>query len=100
MKNKSINHKEAGMDQVTFTVEKMFRLPEAGHLKGFADVAVNGVLVIRGVRLMEGKKGMFISMPREQGKDNKWYDQVICKEASVFDALSKVVMDCYMSECA
>ena len=52
------------------------------------------------VRLLASKKGLLVCMPQEQGKDNKWYDQVICKEASVFDALSKVVMDFYMSECA
>ena len=37
-KNKSTaqtttNHKEEVMNQITFKVEKMYRLPDAGHLK-------------------------------------------------------------------
>ncbi len=80
------------MSSITFNVEKMYRLPDAGGLKAFADVSVNNVLVIRGVRLLEGKKGLFVSMPQEQGKDNKWYDQVICRSsAATEDLLQKVV---------
>ena len=67
-------------------------------MKAFADVAVNGALVIRGVRVLEGKKGLFVSMPQEQGKDNKWYDQVVCKSAKVFEELSDKVIDHYKTK--
>ena len=83
------------MNQINFTVEKMFRLPDAGKLKAFADVSVNDALVIRGVRVLEGKKGLFVSMPQEQGKDNKWYDQCVCKSASVYENFSSVVVNHY-----
>ena len=73
-RNSSINNRpsramaqraeEECMSSVTFNVEKMYRLPDAGGLKAFADVSVNDVLVIRGVRLVEGKKGLFVSMPQ------------------------------------
>ncbi|MBF0331068.1 MAG: septation protein SpoVG family protein [Candidatus Omnitrophica bacterium] len=83
------------MSTITFNVEKMYRLPDAGNLKAFADVCVNDVLVIRGVRLVEGKKGLFVSMPQEQGKDNKWYDQIVCRSAAVFSDLSERVLEHY-----
>jgi stage V sporulation protein G len=86
------------MSTITFNVEKMYRLPDAGNLKAFADVCVNGVLVIRGVRLVEGKKGMFVSMPQEQGKDNKWYDQIVCRSTAVFADLSQKVLEHYKKE--
>jgi stage V sporulation protein G len=76
-----------------FKVERMFKLPDAGNLKAFADVSVNDALVIKGVRVMEGKKGLFISMPQEQGKDSKWYEQVVCKTAKVHEDLSEAVID-------
>ena len=88
-------HKEEKMSQVKFAVEKMFRLPDAGSLKAFADVSVNDVLVIKGVRVLSGKKGLFVSMPAEQGKDNRWYDQVVCKTAPVYEALSEAVVNHY-----
>ena len=90
--------KEETMNKITFTVEKMFRLPDAGSLKAFADVAVNDALVIRGARVLEGKKGLFVCMPREQGMDNKWYDQVVCKNAAVFEDLSLAIMNHYQKE--
>ena len=83
---------------LTFHVEKMYRLPDAGNLKAFADVAVNDALVIRGVRLLEGKKGFFVSMPQEQGKDNRWYDQVVCRSVAVYQDLSDKVMEHYRKE--
>ena len=83
---------------VSFTVEKMYILPDAGNLCAFADVAVNDALVIKGVRVLRGKKGLFVSMPQEQGKDNKWYDQIVFRSASVYDALSSAVLEHYNAQ--
>ncbi|GEM_PF-4457178 len=47
------------MKNLVFKVEKMYRFPDAGSLKAFVDVSVNDALVIRGVRIVEGKKGCF-----------------------------------------
>ena len=80
---------------MTFKVEKMFKLPDAGSLLAFADVSVNDELVIRGVRLLRGKKGLFVSMPQEQGKDSKWYDQVVCKTSDTFERLTYAVLAAY-----
>jgi DNA-binding cell septation regulator SpoVG len=82
-------------DTMTFTVEKMYRLPDAGSLLAFADVSIDDAIVIRGVRLLRGKKGIFMSMPQEQGKDNKWYDQVVCKNASVYEGIACAVLRAY-----
>ena len=99
-KNKSeaqttTNHKEEKMNNLTFKVEKMFRLPDAGGLKAFADVSINEAVIVRGVRVLEGKKGLFVSMPQEQGKDNKWYDQVVCKTAEAYENFAQVVIEHY-----
>lgn len=78
-----------------YTVDKMFILPDAGSLKAFCDVAVEDVLVIKGVRILMGKRGAFVSMPQEQGKDNKWYDQVVFKTASEYEQFAAAVLDYY-----
>ena len=88
------------MSSIVFNVEKMYRLPDAGGLKAFMDVSVNDALLIRGVRLLEGKKGFFVSMPQEQGKDNRWYDQVVCRTASVYEDFSTTVVNHYQKEAA
>ena len=81
-----------------FVVEKMFKLPDAGNLKAFADVCCDDILVIRGCRIVEGKKGLFVSMPQEQGKDNKWYDQVVIKRADTYEAFARAVLSFYNGE--
>lgn len=80
-----------------FKVSKMFCLPDAGTLKAFVDLSINDTVVIKGLRVIEGKKGLFVTMPREQGKDSKWYDQVTCTSVSTFDIISNVVLREYHS---
>lgn len=77
-----------------FSIEKMYILPDAGTLKAFADVRYHDI-IIKGVRVLNGTKGLFVSMPAEQGKDNKWYDQVVCKDAATYDALAQCVLSYY-----
>ena len=83
---------------LTFRVEKMFMLPDGGKLRAFADVNVNGVLIIRGCRVLDGKNGLFFSLPQEQGKDNKWYDIIQCKTTNVFAMMSEEVLTHYRNE--
>lgn len=74
------------------TIDKMFRLPDAGNLMAFFDATFDDVITVRGFRVLRGKKGMFISCPQEQGKDSKWYDQIIFKDVELFDTLSKMAI--------
>ena len=55
-------------------VQRMYRFETDRPLKAFADIVVNDALLIKGIRVMDGKKGLFVSMPRDQAKDKKWYD--------------------------
>ena len=45
-----------------------------GNLKAFADVRVGDGLVIKGFCVMQGKSGIFVSMPRKASKDGRWFD--------------------------
>lgn len=44
--------------------------------KAFIDLELDGVLVIKGLTLVEGKKGLFLSFPSKKGKDGKYYNSV------------------------
>ena len=50
-----------------FKIAKIHRLPEGSRLKAFVDVSVNDALLIKGLRVVDGKAGLFVSMPQEQG---------------------------------
>ena len=45
-----------------------------GNLKAFADVRVGDSLVIKGFCVVNGKSGIFVSMPRKASKDGRWFD--------------------------
>lgn len=44
--------------------------------KAFIDLALDGILVIKGLTLVDGKEGLFLSYPRTKGKDGKYYNSV------------------------
>lgn len=76
-------------------VQRIHKLENGQGLKAFVDIVVNDVLLIKGMRVMDGKKGLFVSMPREQGKDKKWYDTVMCLNQEIREEISGKVLDAY-----
>ena len=44
--------------------------------KAFIDLELDGTLVIKGLTLVEGKKGLFLAFPSTKGKKNKYYNSV------------------------
>lgn len=81
--------------QVRIEVDRIYRFENGGQLKGFADIIIGGLFSVKGFRIVDGKKGMFISMPSEMGKDGNWYHtfKPLTKEAQ--DELNKVVLEAY-----
>jgi len=85
-------------DQVNIAVDRIYRFENGSHLKAFADIVVDGQFAIKGFRIVEGKNGLFVSMPSEVGKNGNWYDtfKPITKEA-IFE-LNKVILEAYQQE--
>lgn len=79
-------------------VQRMYRFETDRPLKAFVDIVVNDSLLIKGVRVMDGKKGLFVSMPREQAKDKKWYDTIRCLTQEIRDQITEVVLSAYRDE--
>jgi stage V sporulation protein G len=79
-------------------VQRLYRFDTDRPLKAFADIIVNDVLLIKGIRILDGKKGLFVSMPQEQAKDKKWYESVRCLTQDVRDQISEIVLAAYKEE--
>ena len=49
------------------------RLIQNGNLKAVASVSLDGMFVIKGLKVMDSRKGLFVSMPQEvlPGKDGQ-----------------------------
>ena len=79
-------------------VKRIHKIDNSKHLKAFVDLVVNDVLLIKGIRVIEGQKGIFVSMPQEQAKDKKWYDSVRCLDKEFQDRLQSKVLEAYQGK--
>ncbi len=65
------------------------------NLKAFVDIEVNDSLLVKGLRVMNGQKGLFVTMPRQKGKDEKWYETVRVLSPAVKDQITETVLGAY-----
>jgi len=89
--------KEGAMatQELELAVKRVMKMNGNGTLKAFCDVALAGSFLIKGVKVVEGKNGLFVSMPREQGKNGQWYDTVVPLTKEAREQLSQVVLEVY-----
>ena len=83
------------MSDIQLKVDRIHKLSDNGPMKAFVDLSVNDVLVIKGLRVVQGQKGLFVSMPQEQGKDKRWYDTIRCISSEIRDRINEKVLTAY-----
>ena len=76
-------------------VNRIYRFESDRPLKAFVDLTIEDALLIKRVRVLEGKKGLFVQITKEQAKDNKWYDSVRCLTQEMRDKITEVVLCAY-----
>ena len=57
--------------KVTAEIKKLF---DEGNVKAALSLTIEGVFVVRGVRLVDGKNGLFVSMPSRKNAADEFYD--------------------------
>ena len=83
--------------QVDLTVRRLTAFDGEGTARAFCDVAIAETFLVKGIKVIEGKKGLFVSMPRQQGKDGNWYDTVLPLSKEARQQLSDTVLAAYQS---
>ena len=85
--------------KITAVIKKTF---DTGKVRAIADVTLDGAFAIHGLKLIEGDKGMFVSMPYSQWKDKdgnlKNTDIVHPINADARSELYHAVHDAYKAE--
>lgn len=77
------------------SVKRMVKFEGDGSLKAFCDLSVGEAFLIRGLRVVEGRNGLFVSMPRQQSKNQKWFDSVVMLNPETKREVGRIVMDAY-----
>ena len=84
--------------QIEVEVVQLRRFDDSeSKLKAFVDVAIGG-FIVRGLRILQGQKGLFLAMPQEKGKDGRWYSSFYPKSPEVKKALTEIVLAVYQNE--
>ncbi len=82
------------MAENTIEVSRIHKLDGDSKTKAFVDVSLGGI-VVKGLRVVDGSNGLFVGMPRHQGKDGKWYDTVYPSTKEIKEELSNLVLAAY-----
>ena len=82
----------------SLAVKRLVKFDGDGSLKAYVDLEIGAQFLIKGVRVVEGKNGLFVSMPRQQGKDAKWYDSVVALTKETKQEVGRVVLAAYQEE--
>lgn len=61
---------------MNITEVKVFPVKEGGRLKAYAQVVFDSCFIIRDLKVIEGDKGLFLSMPSRKRKDGSFRDIV------------------------
>ncbi len=82
-------------EDLKLAVARLHKLDGTGSTKAFCDLSIFDSFVIKGLRVVEGEKGLFVSMPREEGRDGKWYNTVTAMKREVKDEIDRLVLEAY-----
>ena len=82
-------------EDLKIAVSRLHKLNGTGATKAFCDLSVLDSFIIKGLRVVEGEKGLFVSMPQEAGKDGKWYSTVIPLNREIKCEIEKIVLEAY-----
>ena len=76
-------------------VEKMNRLENAGKLKAFCDLLFGDLFLVKGFRVVEGEKGIFVGMPQHQSSQGKWFNIFTPATNEIKEYLKEIVLEAY-----
>lgn len=75
-------------------VVRLHRFEGDTKLKAFCDISI-GDFLVKGLKVVEGSKGLFISMPQEKSKDGKYYPSFSPLTEEAKHELSETVLAAY-----
>jgi len=76
-------------------VEKFYPVSGDGPTKAFCELLLLDTFVVKGLRVVDGKNGLFVSMPREKGRDGKWYNTFYPVSRDVQKDLEGLILEQY-----
>lgn len=67
-------------------------------LKGFATITIDDDFVVRGLKIIEGRSGVFVAMPARKLADGTWQDIAHPINVETRERLERAVLSVYRDE--
>lgn len=83
------------MTELKMQVSRLHKLDGDGHLKAFCDLTLFDSFVVKGFKVVDGKEGLFVSLPSDMGKDGKWYNTFMPLSKQVKEEVEKVILEAF-----
>lgn len=75
------------------TEVKVYPVRDTGRLKGYATFVIDNCFIVRDVKIIEGEKGLFVSMPSRKKQDGSFRDIVHPLNAETRNLIEKMVVE-------
>ncbi len=79
----------------TFKIARMNRMERDDSLKAVVDIITSSNMMIKGLKVVDGKNGLFVGMPGRQGSNGKWYDSVYPLTKETKEELTQTILSAY-----
>ena len=66
---------------------------EGNSTKAFASVTIEDLVAIKGIRVVEGTKGLFVTMPQSKDADGNYHDIAFPVKGDLRKAMNKAILD-------
>ena len=76
-------------------VERLNRLENGSKLKAFCDLMFGDLFLVKGLTVVDGEKGIFVGMPRQQSTQGKWFNVFTPATKEIKEYLQEVVLEAY-----
>lgn len=77
------------------TEVKVYPVKESGRLKAYATIVFDNSFIIRDLKVIEGDKGFFVSMPSRRRKDGSFRDIVHPLNSDTRSQIENMVIEEY-----
>lgn len=85
-----------------FTITNVTIYPSQSNttLKAFATLEIDSAFVVKGIRIIEGKSGLFVAMPSHKGDDGEYYDDAFPITKKAREDINEAILAMYEEETA
>ncbi|HEV2916737.1 MAG TPA: septation regulator SpoVG [Candidatus Babeliales bacterium] len=77
------------------TEVKVFPARDGGRLKAYATIVFDNCFIVRDLKVIQGIKGFFVSMPSRKRKDGTFKDVVHPLNAGMRETIERMVIEEY-----